>query len=69
MPLIQALPLVTSNPASFIGVSKGRLREGMDADLLILSSIADGMKLQYVFSKGQLLKNASAGWVKRGMFE
>ena len=67
--MMQALPLVTSNPAAFIGISKGQLREGNDADLLILSGTADGMQLQYVFSKGQLLKIVSAQWVKRGMFE
>lgn len=66
---MQVLPLVTLNPASFVGLEKGSIEKGRDADMLLLKSPRAGLQLEYVFSGGKLLKSAADGWVKKGMFE
>lgn len=44
---------------------KGRLAEGADADLLLLSQAT--LDLQYVVAKGRLVKTPE--WVRGGCFE
>jgi N-acetylglucosamine-6-phosphate deacetylase len=49
-----------------VGVRKGAIAAGADADVLVTTR---ALELQYVFVKGALLKSAPDGWVKKGMFE
>jgi beta-aspartyl-dipeptidase (metallo-type) len=67
LPLPDALALITSNPADRLGVSgrKGSIREGADADLLILD---EELRIEQVFAKGRLMVNDGRAAVK-GNFE
>lgn len=67
LPLTEALRLFTSNPADILGLSdrKGRIGEGMDADILIL----DGdLNVDDVFARGRLMVDEGRALVK-GTFE
>jgi len=65
--LPDALALITSNPADRLGISgrKGSIREGADADLLILD---EELRIEQVFAKGRLMVAAGKAVVK-GNFE
>jgi beta-aspartyl-dipeptidase (metallo-type) len=53
-PAERLLPLFTSNPASVLGLGrKGRLREGMDADILLLDR--DSLHVSHLFAMGEML--------------
>ncbi|HDL84775.1 MAG TPA: beta-aspartyl-peptidase [Candidatus Acetothermia bacterium] len=67
MPLSEALTLVTTNPASRLGLDgkKGRITEGADADLVILD---DHLVLDKVLGNGHLMVNRGQAIV-RGRFE
>ena len=66
LPLTEALRLFTSNPADILGLSgKGRIGEGLDADILIL----DGdLNVDKVFARGRLMVDEGRAVVK-GTFE
>jgi beta-aspartyl-dipeptidase (metallo-type) len=65
-PLDDVLPLMTSNPASLLGLTrKGRLTPGADADVLLLDEFT--LSLQYVFSLGEMALTPE--WVRGSMFE
>ena len=65
--LPDALKLITSNPADRLGLSgkKGRIREGADADILVLDK---DLRIKQVFAKGQLMVDEGEAVVK-GTFE
>ena len=67
LPLPDALALITSNPADRLGISgrKGSIREGADADLLILN---EELRIEQVFAKGRLMVDDGRAVVK-GNFE
>lgn len=54
--LDHVLPLVTRNPAQILGIRKGLVEVGMDADLLVLS---EDMAIERVYAKGILLRSES----------
>ncbi|HKZ42673.1 MAG TPA: beta-aspartyl-peptidase, partial [Candidatus Hodarchaeales archaeon] len=55
LPIATALPLLTSNPATLLGlVKKGRIAEGCDADILVLDDMGI---LRLVFARGKLRKS------------
>ncbi len=62
--LVDVLRLVTSNPADRLGISqhKGRIREGADADLVILNK---DLCIDKVFANGRLMVDAGKAVVKR----
>lgn len=52
LPLTEVLPLVTSNPARALRLDeKGALKEGFDADILMLDQ--NSLEIKHVFAKGQ----------------
>jgi len=63
-PLARALPLCTKNPAKFLGLEKGVIAIGSDADLLVLSH--QNFAINYVFAKGIMLKSPT--FTKHSMF-
>ncbi|WP_090867537.1 beta-aspartyl-peptidase [Oceanobacillus limi] len=67
MALEEVLPLVTSNTARALHFeTKGNVREGMDADLLVLSE--ETLELEHVFAKGQhMVHNQTV--ITKGTFE
>lgn len=67
LPFPDALALITSNPANRLGISgrKGSIREGADADLLILDR---ELRIEQVFAKGRLMVDSGRAVVK-GNFE
>lgn len=66
-PLEETLKLVTLNPAKRVGIdrSKGSLKEGKDADLLILNK---DLEIESVLAKGQIMVHQGEILVK-GTFE
>jgi beta-aspartyl-dipeptidase (metallo-type) len=57
-----ALKIMTTNPAKALGIKKGRIAEGYDADLVIADN-AQNMRVEQVFSRGNLLvQNSEAVW-------
>lgn len=50
--LADLLPLVTSNPADRLGLPKGRIRDGADADLVLLT---ENNEIDCVWSRGRLM--------------
>eukprot|EP01100_Stratorugosa_tubuloviscum_P004120 TRINITY_DN2014_c5_g1_i1.p1 TRINITY_DN2014_c5_g1~~TRINITY_DN2014_c5_g1_i1.p1 ORF type:complete len:438 (-),score=201.07 TRINITY_DN2014_c5_g1_i1:200-1513(-) len=63
-PLEQALPLATTNPASFLAFSKkGQIKVGNDADFIVVN---ENLEIQYVVANGKILKTPT--WVAKGMF-
>lgn len=60
----KSIPFITSHVSEFLGFEKGMLKEGFDADIVILNQ---NYEIECVFSKGSLLKNST--WVKKSMFE
>ncbi len=66
MPLENALKFITSNVADALNFTqKGRIAEGMDADLTVLN---DDLVITDVFAKGKIMMKDSI-ILKRGMFE
>lgn len=65
--LSDTLRLITSNPAERLGITdgKGHIREGADADLVILD---EDLRIDQVFAKGQLMVDNGDAVVK-GTFE
>jgi beta-aspartyl-dipeptidase (metallo-type) len=54
LPLEQILPCFATNAAAVLKLAnKGRIKEGMDADVLVLKK--DGLELVHVFAKGKWL--------------
>ena len=51
-PLEDALAPVTCNPARILGISKGGISTGQDADLVVLDEM---LNIVYVFAKGKCL--------------
>jgi adenine deaminase len=49
-----ALRIMTSNVGKALGIRKGRIVEGYDADIVIADSVED-MRIEKVYAKGQLL--------------
>ncbi len=67
VPLAAALTAVTAAPAAVLGLAqKGRIAQGLDADLLLLRR--DDLKLDSVVAKGRLLVQRGQAVVK-GTFE
>lgn len=67
VPLAAALTAVTAAPAAVLGLAqKGRIAQGLDADLLLLRR--DDLKLDSVVAKGRLLVQRGQALVK-GTFE
>ena len=66
LPLEQALPLITSNPARNLKLrTKGRIAAGFDADLCFLDS---ELQLTHVIARGKLvLKDKEV--IKKGRYE
>lgn len=63
-PLDRALPLCTSNVATYLGFNrKGFIKTGLDADILVLDR---NLTVQYHFAKGVTLKTPT--YIKRAMF-
>lgn len=63
-PIERALPLFTSNPASFLQFSKkGHIQKGSSADILLLDK---DFNLLYVYSNGNLVKTPT--FTKNAMF-
>ena len=67
LPLTEALPLVTSNPARALRLErKGALVEGFDADILLLDK--NSLEIEHVFAKGRhMLRNKEI--LIKGTFE
>ncbi len=67
IPLEQALSLITLNTSTALRLeSKGRIQEGLDADLLVLDK--ESLSIQHVFAKGQhMLKEKEV--IVKGTFE
>jgi len=59
------LPLFTSNPARFLGLGKGQILAGGDADLVLLEETT--LNVSYVYSKGEVLKTPI--WNKPSLFK
>jgi beta-aspartyl-dipeptidase (metallo-type) len=58
----EALKIMTTNPAKALGIKKGRLAEGYDADLVIADGL-DKLKIEQVFSKGiEVVSNGKSVW-------
>lgn len=65
LPLEEAIKLITANPAASLKLpNKGCIREGFDADLLILNADLD---IEYVYAKGRCMIHGDE--VVRGVFE
>jgi len=58
--IAEAFGLMTRTPGKFLSLNKGELIEGRDADILILDKAT--LTLQYVISKGEILKTPT--WIK-----
>jgi len=57
-PLEEALKVITSNPANFLKLeNKGQIKEGFDADLLLLQK--GTLNIEKVMAKGKLLMTSS----------
>ena len=56
----EALKMVTTNPASCLGIAdkKGRIRAGYDADIVIADQ-PENLKINKVYAKGRMLVDAS----------
>ncbi|MEC5423346.1 beta-aspartyl-peptidase [Virgibacillus sp. C22-A2] len=67
LPLSDVLALVTQNPATALRLTnKGILKEGMDADIIMMNK--DTFEMEHVFAKGQhMLENKDV--VVKGTFE
>ena len=60
--LSDTLKIMTTNPAKALGIKKGRIAEGYDADLVIADGI-EKMRVEQVYAKGkQAVKNGEASW-------
>ena len=64
-PLEEALAPVTTNPARVLGISKGTIEAGRDADLLVLDA---DLNVKTVYAKGRCLVRDGEPLV-RGLFE
>ncbi|MBD3172108.1 beta-aspartyl-peptidase [Candidatus Bathyarchaeota archaeon] len=57
-----ALKIMTANPARALGIEKGRITEGYDADLVIADCI-ENLRVEHVFARGrQVVKNGESTW-------
>jgi beta-aspartyl-dipeptidase (metallo-type) len=67
LPLPDALGLITTNPADRLGIGegKGQLKEGMDADIVLLD---EELRIEHVFARGRLMVQDGVAEVK-GSFE
>ena len=54
-----ALRIMTSNVGKALGIQKGRIVEGYDADIVIADSV-ENMRIEKVYAKGQLLVDEGA---------
>lgn len=60
--LSDALSIMTTNPATALGIRKGRIAVGYEADLVVTDGI-ENMRAEQVFSKGKkLVENGEAIW-------
>lgn len=60
--LSDALKIMTTNPARALGIKKGSLSKGYDADLVIADRI-ENMRVEQVYAKGkQLVENGKTIW-------
>lgn len=67
VPLEDALKVVTQSPADILKLTgKGRVQEGLDADLILLDAAT--LELETVFAKGQLMM-VDGVLLKKGLFE
>jgi len=58
----EALKIMTTNPAKALGIKKGRIAEGYDADLVIADSV-ENLRIESVYSRGvQVVKNGRSIW-------
>lgn len=66
VPLEQALMAITSNPAQVLGIAKGQLTAGADADLVLLDKTS--LQPTHVFCRGRhMVEDGNA--IVRGRFE
>ncbi len=57
-----ALKIMTTNPARALGIEKGRITEGYDADLVIADSV-ENLRVKEVFARGRhVVKNGESTW-------
>lgn len=61
----EALRFFTSSVANSIGVKKGRIQVGFDADMLLFD---DEFNLEFMIAKGEILKD-DKGFIKKGTYE
>lgn len=60
--LTDALKIMTSNVGKALGIQKGRIAEGYDADIVIADGV-ENMRVEKVYAKGKLLVDGgSAIW-------
>ena len=67
IPVEKAVRIVSTNPADRIGLSaKGRIKEGMDGDVLLIRE--DGLDLDTVVARGKIMVRDGHA-VQKGLFE
>ena len=60
--LSDALKIMTTNPAKALGIKKGRIEEGNDADLVIADSV-ENLRVEQVYARGkQVVKDGETVW-------
>jgi N-acetylglucosamine-6-phosphate deacetylase len=57
IPLMDAVRMITATPAEIMGVDKGRIRPGSDADLVIFDENID---IRYTIIGGRIIYDANA---------
>lgn len=57
-----AFAVCTSNPGNYLQLKKGEIKEGRDADIVVLN---ENIEVQYVFGRGEVLKTPT--WTKKAM--
>jgi len=58
-----ALKIITSNVGRALGIQKGRIAEGYDADIVIADSV-ENMRVERVYAKGKLLVDGGKAFWK-----
>jgi beta-aspartyl-dipeptidase (metallo-type) len=57
-----ALKIMTSNPANALGIKKGRIAEGYDADIVIADNVQN-LRVEQVFSRAkQVVREGESVW-------